>query len=137
MVAEYVEMRPDGFSWKVPFRRVLTGREIAAVDLIGKAKLNPYIADTRSWRWNRSAVFTVKPFRNLLSDGRVMDWNHKLLWQPGCPTKCQVCSWLLAAGRLPTHDHIRKFLPQICNECYFCGVGKETIEHLFIKCGIT
>ncbi|XP_076913198.1 uncharacterized protein LOC143571741 [Bidens hawaiensis] len=63
------------------------------------------------------------------------DYNFE--WNRLVPKKVSFVAWRALLGRLPTFDAlVRRNIALASNMCPFCGEVEETVEHVFISCGL-
>ncbi|XP_076949711.1 uncharacterized protein LOC143622462 [Bidens hawaiensis] len=63
------------------------------------------------------------------------DYNFE--WNRLVPKKVSFVAWRALLGRLPTFDAlVRRNIAVASNMCPFCGEVEETVEHVFISCGL-
>ncbi|XP_076945168.1 uncharacterized protein LOC143616123 [Bidens hawaiensis] len=61
----------------------------------------------------------------------VFDWNHLV------PMKVSFVGWWVVLDRLPTLVALaKKNIPVCSNLCPICGEFEESVEHIFISCGL-
>ncbi|XP_021995361.1 uncharacterized protein LOC110892510 [Helianthus annuus] len=97
----------------------------------------PRILGNDRWIWSpvASGKFSIRSFKVLASDQPPEDNVVKV---PNCkwlPSKVNIFMWRVAMGRIPTKQALaRRNVSVSSNDCVFCGVGVENVEHLFTGC---
>ncbi|XP_076917919.1 protein FAR1-RELATED SEQUENCE 5-like [Bidens hawaiensis] len=89
------------------------------------------------WGLESSGVFSVRSLRSHLVKNSysqpeyVFDWNNLI------PKKVGFVAWRAVLGRLPTFDALAKRnIPVRSTLCPICGEAEETVEHVFVSCGM-
>ncbi|KAL4573554.1 hypothetical protein LXL04_020364 [Taraxacum kok-saghyz] len=120
----------NGGNWKWR-RTVREGREKEELESlqseIGKRSLNNEID---RW-WIPSSPGDV-------GEGRPRRNRFKYMWDRSIPIKTNILNWRVARGRIPVRIVLAKMGINTQNQnCPFCEIEPETIEHVFLGCNIT
>ncbi|KAL0386175.1 UNVERIFIED_CONTAM: putative mitochondrial protein [Sesamum radiatum] len=67
-----------------------------------------------------------------LTHGRGSSWS--MLWRVGVPPKVRLLMWRLCRGALPTMELLARRATGVDVNCVVCGVGVESIRHVFWEC---
>ncbi|XP_076957792.1 uncharacterized protein LOC143633360 [Bidens hawaiensis] len=82
-------------------------------------------------------IFTVKGIKEQMSVNTYDAPDFVLDWSRLVPKKVSFVAWSAALARLPTFDALEKRnIPVVSNLCPFCGEIEESVEHIFISCGV-
>ncbi|XP_076902328.1 uncharacterized protein LOC143557043 [Bidens hawaiensis] len=93
--------------------------------------------DRVDWKGDDLNVFTVKGIKEHMSVNTYEAPEFVLGWSRLVPKKVTFVAWRAALTRLPTFDALEKRnIPVVSNICPFCGEIEESVEHIFILCGV-
>ncbi|XXG42089.1 hypothetical protein AAC387_Pa01g2436 [Persea americana] len=133
-VCYLIKQAPDGPTWDLDTLRTCwlgaVVKKILCLPLGG--------SDICCWNDEPAGTCKFKAMYNYLLPrpvGPNLPW--KLLWQLPIPRKVQLFGWKLLQDRLPTRQHLGRWIPAINHECSMCRQAEETVEHLFAQCAFT
>lgn len=93
---------------------------------------------TNTWPyiWGNSIFTSKKAYCHLIG----ASWAHpmhKWIWKSSCQHKRKVFFWLLSKARLSTRNILKRKNLQLASfNCVLCANDSETVEHLFLDCGL-
>ncbi|KAL0456399.1 UNVERIFIED_CONTAM: hypothetical protein Slati_0979100 [Sesamum latifolium] len=105
------------------------------------------------WRFERTGRFSVKSAYNHavimrdrslassshstlhLTHGRGSSWS--MLWRVRVPPKVRLLMWQLCKEALPTLELLARRAAGVDMNCAICGLGVESIRHVFWECSFT
>lgn len=95
------------------------------------------VSDTPDvWIWTESSngIFSFCTAWNQIRDIRMPFPYYDLVWFNSASPKMSVCLLKGLLDRLPTRARLKKFQIIEADSCVLCGLGVETIEHLYFNC---
>ncbi|XP_076961008.1 uncharacterized protein LOC143637516 [Bidens hawaiensis] len=93
--------------------------------------------DSVSWLYDSSGAFSVASVKGKMLRNSSSNSEHVFVWNKLVPKKVGFVTWRAVLGRLPTLDAlVRRKLPVSSTLCPICGEVEESIEHVFVSCGI-
>ena len=101
-----------------------------------------HLSDTKdSLVWMLSADGIYKPkegYIALCTDRFAIDlkWWWRGIWKVHCPAKSKLLWWSILEKKVPTWDFLQKRSFIGPSRCYLCNNDVETIQRLFLDCGV-
>ncbi|XP_076891023.1 uncharacterized protein LOC143542280 [Bidens hawaiensis] len=90
-----------------------------------------------TWTYDPSGGFSVRGVKEMVVLKSYVTPDYNFEWNRLVPKKVSFVAWRALLGRLPTFDAlVRRNIPVASNMCPFCGEVEETVEHVFISCGL-
>ncbi|XP_022020022.1 uncharacterized protein LOC110920094 [Helianthus annuus] len=98
------------------------------------------LSGTDIWEWSleSSGIFSVRSIKRRLQVATFEDLGNGFQWNKLVPIKVNFLAWRLSLNRLPTVDNLEARGLQVGSSmCSFCGLQRETAEHLFVSCRLS
>lgn len=97
--------------------------------------MNRTCEDVTKWRDNEGneGSFSIsKVWKDMKPKYSNVPW-YKLVWFNHCTPKHSFILWLAIHGRLSTQDRLLKWYPDKIMNCFLCGSGIDSHNHLFLN----
>lgn len=107
-----------------------------------KPHLDPMTQDTNFWKMGDKGIFSSKSIYFQLSKVAATNLDSpdciRGVWKGFVPTKIEVFAWFSLLGKLNTKDRLIRLglLEEEQGMCEMCRDQSETLEHLFLHCGV-
>ncbi|XP_076945887.1 uncharacterized protein LOC143617114 [Bidens hawaiensis] len=89
------------------------------------------------WKVGDMEEFSVKSIKEWISANTYTASEVDFVWNRLVPKKVSFVAWRAALARLPTFDALEKRnIPVVSKFCPFCGDFEESVEHIFVSCGL-
>ncbi|XP_076892174.1 uncharacterized protein LOC143543823 [Bidens hawaiensis] len=93
--------------------------------------------DMICWSLDTTGSFTVKGLKRCILENSLSDPGEVFKWNRLVPKKVNFVSWRASLSRLPTFDALKKRnIPVLSDSCPICGEIEESVEHVFVSCGL-
>jgi hypothetical protein len=91
--------------------------------------------DRLVWSLSKRGLFEVKSYYEMLNrkDGPSFTW--KSIWRVKVPAMVAFFVWIIALGKILTHD-LRKRNVVVIEWCCMCKKSGESIEHMLLHCKV-
>ena len=93
--------------------------------------------DSIVWSGTPTGAFSLKSAWELIRIHHERWPWVRLVWHPVIPKTYSLLCWRILWHRLPTLDHVKRYYPEIAQNCCFCITNSETVDHLFLECVFT
>ena len=93
--------------------------------------------DMLTWKLNRSSVFDVHSYYNLLADpdgSSTIPFPWKCIWSTKVPKRVSFFLWPAARGSILTIDNLVLRQLPLVNWCCMCWCDEEIVNHLLLHC---
>ncbi|XP_035832892.1 uncharacterized protein LOC118481762 [Helianthus annuus] len=123
------------WSWS---RAIFSQEEMAELAEASVVLAGLATSDTKdSWKWTLedSGIFSTSSFKKAASNQAPVDPIYRI-WTGGwIPAKCKIFMWRVLIDRIPTRNALARRNVTVDSEnCAFCGVLTESVDHLFSGC---
>ncbi|XP_076953170.1 uncharacterized protein LOC143627172 [Bidens hawaiensis] len=89
------------------------------------------------WSLDSSGVFSVQSLKAHIVENSFAIPEFVFVWNNLVPKKVGFVAWRAVLGRLPTFDALAKRnIPVSSVLCPICGEVDESVEHVFVSCGL-
>lgn len=129
MVCDVVE----GENWRWP-----VANSWALMDMRKSITFDPSFEEDKIW-WipSSSGQFTIKSaWEETRKRKDKVEW-YNLVWFPKAIPRYAMILWMAIKERLPTKDKLVRYDISSNDNCCFCNLGHETMDHLFFGCIFT
>ncbi|KAL4587420.1 hypothetical protein LXL04_000290 [Taraxacum kok-saghyz] len=128
----------DGDGWRWGWHRTLTGRSLDMFlemeRQLGEVRCND-LQDKWLWKIGVDGNFTAGETRRWIEDRVLPVGDVALRWCGSVPRKVNILVWRVRLNRLPTRMALSGRGLEISSIlCLVCGVGAESVDHLFGSC---
>lgn len=144
LVAEVLQGSGSNFNISLELRRGLYDWEQEEwqnlMALMRSVMIQPEKLDCLMWEADNAKIFSVNSlYRCKEAEGGGLRKDLLYMWKNVAPPKVQFLGWLAILGRVKTGDllHHLSILSDFNDSlCHFCGEEPESVDHLFLQCGM-
>jgi len=81
-------------------------------------------------------LFEVKSYYEVLNRKDGPSFPQKSIWRVKASTRVAFFVWVVALGKILTHDNLRKMNFMVIDWCCMCKKSGESIKHLLLHCKV-